>query len=298
MDIKNLENEIEDFKDYLLLEKNLSQNTIDSYLYDIKKFYDYAISFDEKKNIDENFISEYLIECSMQELSPTTIARYLSSLKSFFAFLYDEEVISKNPTQNIEGPHIFRSLPTYLSIEDINKLLNFPIKKSSDLRDKAMLELMYSSGLRVSEVIELKLSNIDFTESFLLISGKGNKERLVPFGERAYKLLWEYIYNVRKLYLKPQSTNHVFINVKFGTKLSRMGVWKILKKHVISQNIEKHIKPHTLRHSFATHLLENGADLRTVQELLGHSDISTTTIYTEVTKEMLRKAFTKYHPMK
>jgi integrase/recombinase XerD len=294
---KKLENEIENFKDYLLLEKNLSQNTIESYIYDIKKFCDYAGNIDNKKSIDENFIENYLIECSMQELSPTTIARYLSSLKSFFAFLYDEKVILKNPTQNIEGPHIFRSLPTYLSVEDINKLLSFPIKKSSDLRDKAMFELMYSSGLRVSEVIELKLSNIDFAESFLLISGKGNKERLVPFGERAYKLLWEYIYNVRKLYLKPQSTNYVFINVRFGTKLSRMGIWKILKKHVISQNIEKHIKPHTLRHSFATHLLENGADLRTVQELLGHSDISTTTIYTQVSKELLRKAFKQYHPL-
>lgn len=295
--IEELVNKIEEFKDYILLEKSLSQNTIASYIYDIKKFCDYVSAIKKEIEIDEDFINNYLIDCSMKELSPTTIARYLSSLKAFFAFLYDEEDISANPTQHIEGPHIFRSLPTYLSVEEINKLLDFPIKKNSDTRDKAMLELMYSSGLRVSEAIELKLSNIDFSESFLLILGKGNKERLVPFGERAYQLLWEYIYNVRKLYLKPASTNHVFINVRFGKKLSRMGVWKILKKHAIEQNIEKPIKPHTLRHSFATHLLANGADLRTVQELLGHSDISTTTIYTQVSKDMLRKAFNQYHPL-
>jgi len=287
---------INDYANHLLLERNLSKNSIDSYIYDIKKFVEYA---SKKKDIeiDEQFINEYILNCALNDLNPASISRYLSSLKSFFNFLFDEKIIDRNPTQNIEGPRIFRSLPIYLTVEEVNKLLSFSITSSSELRDKAILELMYSSGLRVSEVIDLKLSNVDFEESFLLISGKGNKERLVPFGERAYHLLWEYIYNVRKFYVKPKTTNNVFLNVRLGTKLSRMGIWKILKKYTSMQNIQKNIKPHTLRHSFATHLLANGADLRTVQELLGHSDISTTTIYTQVTKDMLRKAFNQYHPL-
>ncbi len=289
---------IDDYREFLLLDKNLSDNTIESYFFDLNNFINYLENYVKNSDIKEKTISEYLIHLSKEDLSPTTIARHLSSLKSFFNFLSDENKMNDNPTQNIEGPRVFRNLPTYLTIEEIDKLLSFPVKTTTDLRDKAILELMYSCGLRVSEVIQLSLSNIDFNESFILVYGKGGKERLIPFGERAYNLLDNYIKNVRILFIKNDTTNHLFLNAKFGKKLSRMGIWKIVKKHVINQNIQKKVKPHTLRHSFATHLLANGADLRTVQELLGHSDISTTTIYTNVSKDMLRNAYNKYHPLK
>lgn len=302
MYLDEISKEVETFIDYMFTERNLSKNTIESYTYDINKFLEYCSIISSKSvdrlSIEQNLINDYLIHCSMEDLSPTTIARYLSSLKLFFSFLVDENITDYNPTQNIEGPRLLRHLPVYLTVEEVDRLLDFDVVKSADLRDKAMLELMYSSGLRVSEVIELRLSDIDFEENFLLIRGKGSKERLVPFGDRAEILLKSYIYDVRKLFVKTYSENFVFINVRFGKKLSRMGVWKILRKYVEKQNIQKKIKPHTLRHSFATHLLANGADLRTVQELLGHADISTTTIYTHIDKEMLKRAFNEYHPLK
>ncbi len=287
-----------EYKEFLLLDKNLTKNTIESYFYDLNSFIDYIEKIKLKSDITEEIISDYLISLSKDDLSPTTIARHLSSLKSFFNFLFDEGLISNNPTQNIEGPRIFRELPSYLTIEEVDRLLGFNIIKSTDLRDKTILELLYSCGLRVSEVIELTLSSIDFDEGFILVYGKGDKERLIPFGDRAYKLIKDYVNNVRPLLVKPHTNNHLFLNARLGNKLSRMGIWKIVKKYVIKQNIQKKVKPHTLRHSFATHLLSNGADLRTVQELLGHSDISTTTIYTNVTKDMLRNAYNKYHPLK
>ena len=284
---------------YLTLERNLSANTSASYSNDIKQF----ISFLEEKriidinNVDANLISAYLADKKKTKLQSSTISRKLSSLKGFFKFLYRNHYIEKNPTETFHLTKSNRKLPVVLSVEEINKILDLPnTDEILGLRDKALLEVAYSSGLRVSELINLKINDIFFDEEILRILGKGNKTRLVPIGSVAQRWVKIYLRNSRPaLAKKMKSSNIVFLNRR-GTKLSRMGIWKIFQHYSLEAKIEKKIHPHTFRHSFATHLVEGGADLRAVQEMLGHSDISTTQIYTHINRDFIRQVYNEFHP--
>lgn len=301
----DLNAKLELYKIYLRTEKNLSENSINSYCFDINKLFAYAR--DVKKislinQIDDNVILSFLTHIQRGEsdeeniLSEKSISRYISSFRNFFKFLENEELITHNPTENIESPKITRKLPEVLSYVEVELLLNKPdVSTKTGLRDKAILEIMYSSGLRVSELINLELGNINFEESFLNVFGKGAKERIIPVGKIALKWLRKYILESRPLLANIKSKNFVFLNAR-GFQMSRMAIWLIVDKYVKLANIKKKVHPHTLRHTFATHLLEGGADIRVIQELLGHSDISTTQIYTHITKDYLIEVHKTYHP--
>lgn len=288
-----------EYINYITLEKNLSANTAASYLNDLKQF----VAFLEKKSIKDFSeilpvtISSYLAELKNDSAQSTTLSRKLSSLKGFFKYLYRNKYIDKNPTETFHSTKLKRKLPSVLSFEEINKILELPdVNSILGLRDKALLEVAYSSGLRVSEIINLKINDIYFDDEILRILGKGNKTRLVPIGSFAQQWLKKYLKDSRpSLEKKMKSANYVFLN-KRGTKLSRMGIWKIFNQYSAEAKIEKDIHPHTFRHSFATHLIEGGADLRAVQEMLGHSDISTTQIYTHIDREYIRQVYNQFHP--
>ncbi len=295
------------FLNHLRLEKALSENTISNYSYDIKYFIDYLT--DERKirdikDVDEETVEKYVYFLRNQKnkngdyYSVKSINRYISTLKSFFKFLLSERIISKNPSEIIESPKTARNLPQVLSVGEIDSI--FAKTDNSDvlgLRDRAIMEIMYASGLRVSEVTNLAISNILPGEGILRIFGKGSKERIVPIGSSALQYLGKYIEKSRPYLKKPYSDDTVFLNHR-GRKMSRMAVWNIISKYAKSAGIKKPIHPHTLRHSFATHLLEGGADIRIIQEMLGHSDISTTQIYTHVDREYLIEVHKTYHPRK
>ena len=286
------------YYDYLYLEKGLSKNSVDAYKNDLILF----LSYLESQNINPldlryNSVMEYLSFCRKTGISGRTSARYLSAIRSFYNFLIREGILSYDPLAKVESPKITRHLPEYLTLEEIELLLNsISDKEVKGIRDKTIIELMYSSGLRISEVVNLDIDRVDIKEEFLLISGKGNKERVVPFGKRAKVLLEKYINEARPILMKKALTSALFLNYR-GERLSRKGIWKMIKAYARQTGIRKNIKPHTLRHSFATHLIQNGADLRMVQELLGHSDISTTQIYTHLDKGTLIDIHKKYHPI-
>jgi len=287
------------FINYLYLEKNLSMNTIKSYKIDLKLLFDWAkieknIKF---KDYDQSTIIEYLAVSSERGLNHRTISRYLSSIKSFYRFLIDEDILDKNPTLNISNPKAFINPPEYLTVEEVDLLLSIPKENSVlGLRDRTIIELLYSCGLRVSEAVGLKMNSINFNEKYLIVFGKGEKERIIPFGKKASDLLLRYINWSRGILLKKKIRNNLFLNFR-GDVLSRKGLWKIIKGYARMSGIRKNIKPHILRHSFATHLIQNGADIRSVQELLGHSDISTTQVYTHLDKGTLIDIHKKYHPI-
>ncbi len=284
---------------YLKLEKNLSELSVLSYSSDLNKFLNFI---QEKKNgdlddISSKTISEYFEIMRDIGISSSTSARYLSSVKGFFKYLSSQEYIHKDPAEILSTRITERKLPTVLSFDEINKILQVPnINENLGLRDKAILELFYSCGLRVSELINLKLNDLYFNDEVIRVLGKGSKQRIVPIGESAVKWISEYIKKVRViLERKMKSENVIFLNNR-GTKLSRMGIWKIVDKYVKEAGIEKEFHPHTFRHSFATHLLEGGADLRAVQEMLGHSDISTTQIYTHIDRDFIKQMHKDFHP--
>lgn len=303
--INDFKNNISLFINYLKLEKSLSENTINSYLYDLKLFTEYL---DEKrdniniKDIDEKTLIEFisyagkLINKREKKYSEKSIYRLISVLKSFFKYLSAEDIIKDNPAENLDSPKVSRMLPAVLTVDEVNKLLeSVDLKVRFGLRDRAMLETMYASGLRVSEVTNLEISNIFFDDGFLRIFGKGSKERIVPIGRSALGYIEKYINDERNTLKNKDSYNYVFLNFR-GRMMTRMAVWNIIKKHSISAGIKKEIHPHTLRHTFATHLLEGGADIRIIQEMLGHSDISTTQIYTHIDKEYLIEIHKSFHP--
>jgi integrase/recombinase XerD len=292
------------FIDHLRTERSLSENTIDAYRGDIDKFFSYLL--DKKihsiKNVNKDTVSAFLKHLynsgskSNQQFSNKSVSRYISSLRSFFKFLESEKAVDVNPLEYTDSPKTSRVLPDVLSVEEIEKIFSLPDTESKlGLRDKALMETMYASGLRVSEVINLRIGDIFFDEGFLRITGKGSKERIVPVGKSALKSINEYIKGSRELLKKHKSEDYVFLNFR-GGKLSRMGVWDIIKKYCGKAKIEKDVHPHTLRHSFATHLLQGGADIRAIQEMLGHSDISTTQIYTHVDKSYLIEVHKTFHP--
>jgi integrase/recombinase XerD len=294
---RELDSYILKFKDYLKFEKLMLPNTIDSYLRDLNKF----LTFLKKNHIDNYCsLSKDRILDFMQGLyesqSESSISRILSTLRNFYKFLLIEKVCSKNFWTEISNPLKPRKIPEVLNIEEVEKFLeSIPCNTKLGLRDRAMFELLYSCGLRVSEIINLKMQNIDFEEELLIFKGKGNKERIVPVGEKAIKFLKRYITTDSNLSDYKVRIDYIFTN-RSGRKLTRQGFWKILKKYAWKINIKKNLYPHIFRHSFATHMIQRGADLRIVQELLGHSSISTTEIYTNLDREYIKDVYFKYHP--
>lgn len=293
------------FNVFLRTEKNLSDNSVISYNSDITKFFSFLKEKTSVKNIDsvsEDNVRKYItylrktLSKTENYFSEKSINRYLSSLKSFFKFLDSEKLVETNVTENIESSRVSRTLPECLSYDEIDKLLSQPdTAQKLELRDKALMELMYAAGLRVSEVLNLEASNVYFNEGYVRIFGKGSKERIVPVNETALRWINEYINICRNVIKKEKSGGILFLNHR-GGKMSRMAIWDIIKKYTLRAGINKQVHPHTLRHSFATHLLEGGADIRIIQELLGHSDISTTQIYTHVEKEYLLEVHKTFHP--
>lgn len=281
---------VEDYLLFLKTEKKLGDNTINSYMLDLEDFFktfNGSIESCTKKDILA-YIS------SINGLEVSTVNRHISSLKSFFNYLVDESIIKVSPMEEVSSLKKAKKLPKYLSISEVNKLLNIPLNSEFDYRNKAMLELMYATGLRVSELVSIEYSNIDFENSIIRINGKGKKERIIPLGEVASYYLKIYLSDYRSKLLKRNTYNQVFLN-NHGKPITRQGFNYILENIRELTGIEKEITPHVLRHSFATHLLEGGADIRSIQEMLGHENISTTNIYTEVVNDVLRSNYEMYH---
>ncbi|MGD2089706.1 MAG: site-specific tyrosine recombinase XerD [Candidatus Aminicenantes bacterium] len=294
---KEFESDLKRYLAFLEIEKGLALNTITSYEQELIKFR----SFMEEKGLYHRSISEtdavgFIKAESLKNISFATQAHLISVLKSFYKFLVSEEKIDYNPISMIASPKKWKALPKYLTIDQVSELLESPeLTTPLGQRDKAILELMYATGLRISEVIQLKLNNLYIEECFLRVMGKGSKERVVPFGETAKEYLEQYLEKARPVLLKHKFTDIVFLN-RNGEPLSRQGLWKVIKGYGKKLGMASQLSPHVLRHSFATHLLEKGADLRSIQMMLGHSSISTTEIYTYVAKTRVKQIYDKYHP--
>ena len=284
--------EISDYMNYLSLERRLSDNTIDGYKRDLYDFYKFVNK--SYKDVSVNDIVKYITYLN-RKISAKSINRHIVSIKNFFKYLERNDLIKNNPCTDITGLKTPKKMPRVLSEEDINKLLDIKLTDAYSYRNKAMLELMYSSGLRVSELLNLELSNIDFNMNLVRIYGKGNKERIVPIDDIATKYLYEYINIYRNTLLKNNVSNILFLNSR-GDKLSRQGFFKILREIALEKGIKRDISPHTLRHSFATHLLDHGADLRSIQTMLGHENIETTQIYTHVSNNYIKENYNEAHP--
>ena len=290
------EDTLNDFCDYLKIDKRYSDLTVESYRTEIKGYLDF---FKEKnikvKNIKNSDIKDYLTYIKKGETSERTLAHNVSVIRTFYKFLLTQKVIEINPTEFLELPKLRKKLPTVLSKEEVEKLLDIDLTDCYSYRNKAMLELLYSTGLRVSELVNLELSNIDLESCTLKTIGKGNKERIIPISDYALYYVEKYINEYRGSMLKKGVNNYVFIN-NHGNVMTRQGFFKIIKKLASEKDIKTPISPHTLRHSFATHLLDYGADLRSIQEMLGHSNLSTTQIYTHVSSEHLKDNYNSSHP--
>lgn len=282
---------IDEFIDYLIIDKKYSENTIKSYRNDLKKFSENFSSI----ALSSDDIKGYLKILKDNNDDAKTISHNISTLRSFYKFLMIEKKVDSNPMEYIELPKIRKSLPKVLSIDEIDKLLDIKLDDAFSYRNKAMLELMYSSGLRVSELVNVRLHDIDVSNCIIRIMGKGSKERIVPLGDYAINYISIYLNEYREKLVKNEMNDYLFLN-NHGKKMTRQGFFKIIKALALEQNIKTDFSPHTLRHSFATHLLNGGADLRSIQEMLGHSDISTTQIYTHVSKEELKENYNNYHP--
>lgn len=289
---------IDSFLTYLTAVKGLSKNTLESYGRDILKL---AVFLEGKDitRIDQvgyKHILDFLTYLKEQGLNTRSTSRTLISVRQFFKFLLTEKFIESDPTFLIRTPKIKMGLPETLSLEDVEKLLSSPDESSPEgIRDKSMLEVLYATGIRVSELVELGLNDVNFDLGYIIAYGKGSKQRIVPIGEKAKIKLREYLDTSRPKLLKSRTSPHLFVT-RLGRKMTRQGFWKIIKAYSRKSGLTKKISPHTLRHSFATHLLERGADLRAIQVMLGHSDISTTQIYTHVERERLKEVHKKYHP--
>lgn len=294
-----MEEILEEYVTYLQIERGLSANTIESYRRDLTQYAAYL----KKEGIKEwNEVDRFVVLSFLQFLkrnskSANTIIRMVSSLRKFHQYLHQEKIMNTDPMLHIDTPKKAQTLPKILSASEVEKLIETPDTASKlGLRDRAILEVMYATGLRVSEMTNLKMDDLHLSMGLIQTKGKGDKERIIPIGDTAISWLEKYVsYSRSKLEIRGQPSEYVFLNHR-GKKLTRQGVWKNLKAMVTKAGIKKDVTPHTLRHSFATHLLENGADLRVVQELLGHSDISTTQIYTHITKHRLSTVYKTYHP--
>lgn len=293
-----MQRQMESYTHFLLVEKGLSENTLESYRRDLSNF----LAFMKKNNISKpeevtrEALNMFLLELKKRGRATSTISRCVASIRSFFNFLLNEGVIEHNPALDLEAPRIEKKLPRVLTTKEVDILLCQPKREEQNgLRDRAMLELLYASGVRVSELIDLNVSDFEPEVGYLRCRGKGMKERIVPVGSLAVNHVNAYLNNCRGKLLKKNGETALFVN-HHGDRMTRQGFWKILKKYARKSNIYGEITPHTLRHSFATHLIENGADLRSVQEMLGHSDISTTQIYTQITRRKIREVYDTSHP--
>ncbi|HHX27430.1 MAG: site-specific tyrosine recombinase XerD [Bacillota bacterium] len=293
-----MESLIQEFIDYLGHEKGLATNTLESYSRDLKQYYGFLSgdSTASLENASQSTIVAYLMYLRKQGKATATIARRLAALKAFYQFLVKENYVTSDPTDDLSSPKLVRKLPKVLTVDEVERLLNQPdLSTPAGKRDKAMLELLYATGIRVSELVNLNILDVDLKEGFVRCLGKGSKERVVPMGDIAVSSLRAYLEGARSRLVADPKERAVFVN-HHGKRLTRQGFWKIVKKYATQAQIRKEITPHTLRHSFATHLLENGADIRAVQEMLGHADISTTQIYTHVAKDRLKDVYAKSHP--
>ena len=290
--------EIADFMDHLIIERGLSKNTLTAYGKDLDDFNLYLRKQKSKELTvaSRDDVASFIRYLSSKKMSSRSISRKLSAIKGVYKFLAGEKRILKDPTNAIESPKMEKKLPSVLSHNEMERMLSSPAAGlKGSLRDRAVFELLYACGLRISELTSLRLSQLNSASGFIRIIGKGNKERIVPVGKAALEWILRYIQEERPVLANVKSGDFVILNQQ-GGPLSRMGAWKIIHNHALSAGIEAHISPHTFRHSFATHLLKGGADLRSVQEMLGHSDISTTQIYTHVNREYLKDIHITYHP--
>ena len=293
-----MENYVQHFISYLASERGLAQNTLESYGRDLRYFQQYLennrLTF--ATGSTNEIIRTYLDELKKQGKAVSTISRNLAALKSFYQYLLKEQHLDADPASKSESPKLEKKLPQVLSVQQVELLLKQPnINLPAGLRDKAMLELLYATGIRVSELITINVNDVNLELGYIKCFGRGAKERVVPLGSIASKCVTQYLRKGRTALVRSKQEEAMFVN-HHGRRLTRQGFWKIIKKYALEAQIDQKITPHTLRHSFATHLLENGADLRSVQEMLGHADISTTQIYTHVTKNRLKEVYDKAHP--
>jgi integrase/recombinase XerD len=297
-----MESTIHAFLSYMRVERGLAQNTILAYGRDLKKFAGFLRKRQKLRmeDVDREDIVDFLSSLYKEKLDSRSVARYLVSLRGLYKFAMMEELVSTDPTENLESPKIRNSLPTYLRVDEIDKLLAAPnLATPIGLRDRAMLEVLYSTGLRVSELLNLRISDVEMRLGCVRCIGKGDKERLVPIGRKAIEAVEQWLAQGRPKFARPASPpphNQVLFLTSIGRRLSRVGIWKILHDYGMRLGLRGRLTPHKLRHSFATHLLEGGADLRSVQLMLGHADISTTQIYTHVVEERLKQIYKAHHP--
>lgn len=288
------------FKSYLKLERGLSENTIEAYLNDVAKLFQYYEVIDKifvAKEVEDSDLYKFILWLSELGMLPNSQARVISGLKSFFNFLMLEQEIVTDPSTQLESPKLSRKLPDVLNLHEINDLIAaIDASKPEGMRNKAMIEVLYGCGLRVTELITLRISDLYATQGYIKVTGKGNKERIVPIGETALRFLDIYLSEIRvHLTIKKGNEDFIFLN-RLGTRLSRISVFTMIKALAIQTGLSKSISPHTFRHSFATHLIEGGADLRAVQEMLGHSSITTTEVYTHLDRDYLKGIITEFHP--
>lgn len=289
---------IEDFLNYLSVERGLALNTLSAYRMDLNLF----IAFLEENKIDalakatKNEVINFMFYQKNKGLSPNSISRRLTAIKVFYRFLVRERILKTDPTSLIDSPRLWKKIPETLSINEIESLLSQPDNKDArGIRDRAVLEVLYATGMRVSEVVNLKMDSINQDVGFVRCIGKGSKERIIPLGKKAISCVHKYLEVRGSRFLKKKQSDYLFLS-RLGKKISRQSFWKLVKKYADKAQIKKPLKPHILRHTFATHLLERGADLRSVQEMLGHSNISTTQIYTHVNKDRLKTIHKMFHP--
>lgn len=287
------EDYLKDYLDYLKIDKKYSNNTILSYKANLKHFLNYLkkdVTKTNKKDLDE-----FLSLLNKENKKTTSIAHYITVIKEFFKFLEKEEWLTNNPSIYLEMPKLRHHLPNVLSEDDVLKILDINLNNKYDYRNKAMLELMYSTGIRISELLDIKVHDINIHEATLKVMGKGSKERILPLGDYALYYIKIYLENYRSELIKKEYSDYLFLNSR-GSRLSRQAFFKLIKEIAIKKDINVEFSPHTLRHSFATHLLKHGADLRSIQELLGHSSLSTTQIYTHIVDEQIKKDYNESHP--
>ncbi len=294
----DLDNHIDAYLTHLKVERHLSPNTLESYAHDLRSFASFIASkgINDAKTVAEHDLLGFLVLLHKEKIGSRSVARYLSAIRGFFNYLIQEKALKANPTAKIDSPARWKKLPKALTLAQVDSMLAKPDQKTFlGLRDYAIIQLFYASGLRISEISTLTLERFNLQQGYVVIIGKGNKERVVPVGSQAMQAVNEYINEARPSLLKGKINDHLFISIK-GGKISRKRLWEIIKQVAKRAGIQVNVTPHMLRHSFATHLLERGADLRSVQTMLGHADISTTQIYTHITTKHLQELYKKFHP--
>ncbi len=289
---------IDTFLSYLSVERGLASNTVTSYREDLNVYLDFMQKggITALSRIAKNDITDFMLDQKGRGISANSIARRLAAIRMFHRFLVRERVLKNDPSVLIESPKLWKKVPDTLSLNEIEALIGQPQTNTIlGIRDKAILETLYATGMRVSEVVNLKIEWLNLDVGFLRCLGKGRKERVIPLGKKAVASISRYLQTARPAFLKNKESEYLYLS-RFGKRISRQSLWKLIKKYALKARIKKNIRPHILRHSFATHLLEHGADLRSVQEMLGHSNISTTQIYTHINKERLKSVHKMFHP--